>query len=98
MKPSNAVTIKQLQDAIAKNGFTMKQTEVVIRGVLENFGGKYRLKVSGRSDALDVGTSTASADLASNIGKPLEVTGTMPEGAKGKAPNSINIKSLTETK
>ena len=89
MKPGNAVNIKQLQDAIAKNGFTMKQTEVVIRGVLESVGGKFRLKVSGTSDVLDVGTAVAGVDLASNVGKPVEVTGTMPEGAKGKAPNIL---------
>ena len=96
MKPGNAATIKQLQDAIAKNGFTMKQTDVVLRGVIENSDGKYRLKVTGTSDALDV--VDPGSNLASMIGKPAEVTGTMPEGAKGKAPDSIRIKSITETK
>ena len=96
MKPGNAATIKQLQDAIAKNGFTMKQTDVVLRGVIENSNGKYRLKVTGTSDALDV--VDPGANLTAMVGKQAEVTGTMPEGAKGKAPDSIRIKSITETK
>jgi copper chaperone CopZ len=104
MKPGNTATLKQLQEAISKNGFSMKQTEVVVRGVLENDGGKYRLKIAGTSDVLNI-KDAASADagnvsstLSSMVGKQVEVTGTLPEGAKGKAPDSIHIKSVTEVK
>ena len=97
MKSGNTATMKQLQDAIAKNGFTMKQTEAIVKGALENNNGKYRFKVSGTSDILDVADS-GGANLTSFIGKPAEITGTMPEGAKGKAPDTIRIRSFMETK
>jgi copper chaperone CopZ len=96
LKPGNAVTVKQLQDAVAKNGFTMKQTDAVVKGVVENNGGKYRLKVSGTSDVLNV--VDAPSNLSAMVGKQVEIGGTMPEGAKGKAPDSIRIKSITEVK
>jgi hypothetical protein len=96
MKQGNTATIKQLQDAIAKNGFTMKQTDVVVKGVLEGNNGKFRLQVSGTSDVLDV--ADPGSNLAAMVGKQAEITGTMPEGAKGKAPGTIRIKSITEAK
>ena len=30
LKPGNSVTLKQLHDAIAKNGFTMKRSHIVV--------------------------------------------------------------------
>ena len=97
MKPGNAATLKQLHDAVAKNGFTMKQTQVTVAGQLVNDGGKLRLKVSGTSDQLEI-IPDGKVDLTSFIGKTVEVAGTMPEGAKGQVPDKLQVKSIKEQK
>ena len=53
-KPGNTVAFRQLQDAITKNGFTTKQSIVVVRGAIENMNGKYLLKVSNTTDSFEL--------------------------------------------
>ena len=43
LKPGNSASMKQLNDAIAKNGFTMKQSEATIDGQVVQDGGKLKL-------------------------------------------------------
>ena len=99
LKPGNTTTLKQLQDAIAKNGFTMKQSEAAIIGKLLNTGGKLQLQVSGSSDVLQlVPTAPSGGDLASMMGKTVKVTGEILEAAKGKLPDTLRYKSIEEQK
>ena len=46
LKPANPVTPEQLWDAVKKNGFTPKDTRVVVRGEIVSKGGKSQLKVN----------------------------------------------------
>jgi Heavy-metal-associated domain len=99
LKPGNATTLKQLQNAIAKNGFTMKQSEVSVIGKLLNAGGKLQLQVSGSNDVLQlVPTTQGGADPASMAGKTVKVTGEIPETPKGKLPDTLRYKSIEEQK
>jgi hypothetical protein len=99
LKPGNATTLKQLQNAIAKNGFTMKQSEVSVIGKLLNGGGKLQLQVSGSNDVLQLVPATqAGADPASMAGKTVKVTGEIPETPKGKLPDTLRYKSIEEQK
>ena len=47
LKPGNVATIKQFWETVRRNGFTPKQTKVVVRGSLLNSGNTLSLKVSG---------------------------------------------------
>jgi len=96
-KPGNAVTFRQLQDAIARNGFTTKQSTAVVRGTIENANGKYRLKVGGTSDWFELVNADPSR-LQSLIGKEVEVQGTIPEAPKGKVPETIQLSKIEEAK
>jgi hypothetical protein len=99
LKPGNATTLKQLQDAIAKNGFTMKQSEVSVIGKLLNGGGKLQLQISGSNDVLQlVPSAEGGADPASMTSKTVKVTGEIPEAAKGKLPDTLRYKSIEEQK
>ena len=99
LKPANTTTLKQLQDAIAKNGFTMKQSEASVIGKLLNTGGKLQLQVSGSNDVLQLVPATqGGADMAGMIGKIVKVTGEIPEAAKGKLPDTLRYKSMEELK
>jgi hypothetical protein len=97
MKPGNTATLKQLQDAITKNGFTMKQSKATVAGTILVANGKTQLKVSGSNDVLQLVPESQSGPEASSMqGKSVIVTGTIPEAPKGKSPDSLNYHSLVE--
>jgi hypothetical protein len=97
MKPGNTVTLKQLNEAVAKNGFTMKESTATVAGTIADVNGKTTLRVSGSNDVLTLVPPDGSAPSAASMGaKSVLVIGTIPEGVKGKAPNSIHYRSITE--
>jgi hypothetical protein len=96
MKPGNATTLKQLNEAIAKNGFTMKDSSAVVAGMVAVTNGVATLAVSGSNDLLQLSASAPSAFTMA--GKSVVVEGTIPEAGKGKTPDSIRYKSTTEEK
>jgi hypothetical protein len=97
MKPGNATTLKQLQNAITKNGFTMKQSKATVAGTILVANGKTQLKISGSNDVLQLVPESQSVPNASSMqGNSVTVTGTIPEAAKGKSPDSLNYYSLME--
>ena len=51
LKAGNATTLKQLRDAIAKNGFTMKQSQATVAGTFQMSNGVARLMVTENLDA-----------------------------------------------
>jgi hypothetical protein len=98
LKPGNTATLKQLQNAITKNGFAMKQSTATVAGKIVVADGKARLQVSGSDDAIDlVPESNAAPDASSLQGKFVVVTGTIPEAAKGSVPNTISYRSIEES-
>ena len=97
MKPGNTVALKQLQDAVTKNGFTMKQSNAVIAGTVLVSDGKTQLRVSGSNDVLQlIPDSQSMPNAAVMQGKSLVIAGTVPEAAKGKSPDSLRYRSITE--
>ena len=97
MKPGNTVTLKQLQDAVTKNGFTMKQSNIVIAGAMLVSDGKTKLQVSGSNDVLLlIPDSQEVPNAAAMQGKSLVIAGTVPEAAKAKSPDSLRYRSITE--
>jgi hypothetical protein len=99
MKPGNTITLGQLQQAITKNGFTMKDSQATVLGTVDVGNGKRQLKVSGSNEVLLlVPESQASGDANSFSGKIVDVSGTIPEAAKGKIPDAIRYRSIQEDK
>jgi copper chaperone CopZ len=99
LKPGNSVTFKQLQDAITKNGFTMKQSRVTAAGAVIQAGGAARFQISGSNEVLSLVPESAGVPAPStNPGAAVIVEGTIPEIAKSKSPEAIRYRSLTEEK
>jgi len=97
MKPDNTATLKQLQNAIAKNGFAMKDSAATIAGTIVIANGKTQLQVSGSNELLTlIPESQASSDATSLNGKSVLAEGTIPEAAKGKMPDSLRYRSIKE--
>ena len=98
MKPGNTATFKQLQEAITKNGFTMKPSNVSVAGKLITVNGQQQLQVSGSNDVLSLIADSPQAEASKLADKSVLVEGTLNEAAKGKAPDSIRYRSITEEK
>jgi copper chaperone CopZ len=97
MKPGNAVTFKQLQEAITRNGFTMKDSKASIAGKIAVANGNVELRVSGSNDILRL--APEAQDLAAALdGKMVVVEGTVPEAAKGKVADTMRYSSIAEEK
>ncbi len=47
LNPCNTLTMQQFRQAVKQNGFTPKESRVVVRGELNNNAGKLQLKVPG---------------------------------------------------
>ena len=98
LKPGNSVTLQQLQKAITKNGFTMKQSHLIAAGKVIQAGSGSNFQISGSNETLALvpespGVSAPSATAATAI-----VDGTIPEAVKGKTPEFIRYRSLSEEK
>ena len=97
MKPGNGTTFKQLQDAITKNGFTMKPSNVSVVGKIVTVNGQPQLQVSGSNDLASlIPDNPHTANVNSLADKSVLVEGTLNEAAKGKVPDSIRYRSITE--
>lgn len=97
LKPGNSATLKQLQNAITKNGFTMKESKATVAGTIVVANGKLQLNVSGSNDVLQLSPESQNAPNASAVqGKPVLVVGTIPEAPKRQLPNSLVYRSVTE--
>ena len=97
LKPGNTATLKQLQEAITRNGFTMKQSNATIAGQVFIENGKAQLKVSGSNDVLKLlPENQAAPDVNAMNGKNIVVQGVILEPAKTKLPDSIRYHSAVE--
>jgi len=99
LKPGNMTTLKQLNEAIANNGFTMKGSTAIVAGTVVTTNGKSAVQVSGSNDVLNLVPDGSSAVEASSFtGKSILVEGMIPEANKGKVPDAIRYRSITEGK
>ena len=98
LKRGNTVTLKQLHDAIAKNGFTMKQSHVIAAGKVVQENGVLRLQISGSNDVVGLVAEAGAASPAASSNAAVVVEGTIPEAAKDKVPDTVRYKSLSEEK
>jgi copper chaperone CopZ len=86
LAPGNHAKLADLRDAIGKNGFTAKQSQVEVIGVVLSSGGRSQLKVTGTDELLDITSADPKLRLEQYAGKTVLVSGTVPEAQKGKAP------------
>ena len=97
MKLGNTTTLSQIQQAITKNGFTMKDSPATVSGTVVVTNGKTQLQVSGSNELLTlVPESQSSSDVTPRSGESVLVEGTIPEAAKGKVLDTIRYRSIKE--
>ena len=82
--------------AITKNGFTTKQSNIVVTGTLLSDNGKVTLRVSGSNETFALVPQNQQAQDFSHLnGKTVTVEGVIPEEKKGTKPDTIAVHSIT---
>lgn len=90
LSTGNTVRYQQLLRAIEKNGFTVKGSEVVADGVLTRNNGSFEFKISGSNEQFRAEPATQNAAPPENLPtQAVEITGTVPEVAKGSSPDLL---------
>jgi copper chaperone CopZ len=94
----NTAGMRQIEEAIEKNGFTHKDATVTARGKITGTANALFLEVAGTSDRYALSPAAQPADVAMLIGKTVDVQGLLPQAAKGKIPDALRYKSIVEVK
>jgi hypothetical protein len=99
LKGGNTVTMKQLQTAITRNGYSTKQSVVTAIGQLSLKDNRWLVRVSGSNEEFIL-TPDGNAKLpdSSLVGKTVIVVGTMPQLSAGKGSTDLHFQSVTEKK
>lgn len=99
LKDGNTATMKQLQAAITRNGYSTKQSTVTAIGKLSSDDGRWTLHVSGSNEEFVLVADAKAKPLDNSLaGKAAIVMGTMPEVSKGKGQTELRFQSVTEKK
>lgn len=89
LKPGNTVRLSDVWDTVRKNGFTPKETRVIVRGEV---GAKPELKVTGSNEVymllVDSKAPKALDDVRRHVGKTVTVEGRLepPKDSKTAVP------------
>ena len=97
LKPGNSVAPEQFWEVVKKNGFTPKDTHVIVRGDISSTSGKTQLKVSPVNRAYGLVDSANPPE-----GKPVTVEGTITPGNdsaavcdhSGPTPSAVREKAM----
>ena len=92
LKPGNTVMPEPFWEAMRKNGFTPKETSVVVRGDVLSTGGKMQLKVTGTSRTYDLLADTKSPQVPA--GKNITIEGTLMPERTLRASVPLRVESL----
>jgi copper chaperone CopZ len=94
LKPGNTVRPQDMWEAIRKNGFTPKQTHVVVRGTTID-GPVRKLKVAGTNEEFDLSGDSKALDMAkSQTGKIVIVDGNLVPAKDVKVPVPLDVKEI----
>jgi copper chaperone CopZ len=94
LKPGNTVRPQDLWQAVRKNGFTPKETRVLVRGEIAN-AGQPQLKVTGTEQMLEFKAEPKLLDeVKRQIGKTVTVEGAMTPAKDFKAQVPLEVRGI----
>lgn len=93
LSPGNTIHIDDLWEGVRKNGFTPKDTTVVVRGEVTAVNGRPHLKVSGTNQTYELQFGTP-AELLKHVGETVVIDGVMTPAKDSKAVLPIRVKGI----
>jgi copper chaperone CopZ len=98
LKPGNTVRPQEFWEAVRRNGFTPKETRVLVRGEVTN-SASLQLKVTGSNQLLDLkADSTLLEEARRQIGKIVTVEGALTPGKDLKPQIPLDVRSIRSDK
>jgi copper chaperone CopZ len=98
LTPGNSASMRQINQAVEKNGFTHKDAEIIVRGKLSGTADAPILEVSGTEDRYALFPTGANLDIVSLVGKTVTVGGVLSQAPKGKVSDTLRYKTMTEVR
>lgn len=98
LTPGNAASMRQFNEAVEKNGFTHKDAEILVKGKVTGTASAPVLEVSGTQDRYVLLAAASQQNLAALLGRTVSVNGVLPQVAKGKVPDTLRYKTITEAR
>jgi copper chaperone CopZ len=98
LSAGNGAAMRQVNEAVEKNGFTHKDAQVIVRGQLSGSASAPFLDVTGTKDRYALVPIAAGVDLSALLGKTVTVDGVVPQSAKGKVSDTLRYKTVAEAK
>jgi len=93
LKPGNTVRPRDMWEAIRKNGFTPKDTHVIVRGTID--GAERKVKVAGTDEEFDLRGEPKILNVPkSEAGKIVAIEGNIVPGRDLKAPVPLEVKEI----
>jgi copper chaperone CopZ len=94
LKPGNTVRPQDFWETVRKNGFTPKETRVLVRGEITNVD-RPQLKVTGTDSVLDLKAEPKLLEEAKrDVGTSVTVEGTLTPGKDPKSPVPLEVLSV----
>ena len=98
LKPGNSVTAEQFWELVKKNGYTPKETRVVVRGEFLTASGKFQLKVTGTDRTYELAPHPSAPraldDINRSAGKTLTIEGTFMPGKDVKTAPPLQLRAV----
>ncbi len=92
LKPGNTLRPEQLWDAVRKNGFTPKETRVLVRGEVVSSA---QFKVNGTNQIFELkGDLKTIGEARRQVGKPAIVEASLTPGKDVKQPVALEIRGI----
>jgi copper chaperone CopZ len=98
LKPGNAITAEQFWEVVKKNGYTPKETRVVVRGEVLMAAGKTQLNVTGTDRTYELASHTSAPKALDEIkrlaAKTVTVEGTFTPGKDVKIAPPLQVQAV----
>lgn len=96
LTPDNSAAMRQVNQAVEKNGFTHKDATVIARGKLTGTVNAPFFEVTGTQDRFALVPAATGLDIAALLGKTVTVTGVLPQAPKGRVSDTLRYNTITE--
>lgn len=98
LKPGNTLTMQQFWQAVKRNGFTPKESSVIVRGEVVNTPGKSQLKMPGTGTSYDVVSDPSLPQVFENVkrlnGKIVSLEATLTPGKDLTKPVPLRVRKI----
>jgi copper chaperone CopZ len=98
LSAGSGASMQQFNAAVEKNGFTHKDATIIARGKVTGSSAAPFFEVAGTQDRFALSPATGATDFAPLMGKTVTITGTLPQAAKGKVPDTLRYTTIEEAR